>query len=158
MTLADSLADVDDVGYFTVEIDGFASASFHKCSDLEVELAVHSLQAGDAAIPNKSLGRPKFTPITLERGARADNDFYIWVASCVQGTVAVAGAPAGLTMDAIKRNLDIVQRDRAGNELKRYTVYGAMPSKWKAGAWDAASEEKQIEMITLEYDAFDRAA
>jgi phage tail-like protein len=134
---------------FVVEIDQFQSAGFQKCSELSVEVASIEYHEGGALIPNKSPGRLKFADVTLERGATQDQDMFDWLSD-----VADAAANAGLTEPAFKRNVDIVQQDRDGSTLRRWTLFGAWPTKFVAGAWDNESDENVIESVTLTYDYF----
>lgn len=56
---------------------------------------------------------------------------------------------------AYKRNLDIVQQDRDGVTLRRWTLVRAWPVKFVAGEWDNESDENVIESVTLTYDFFE---
>lgn len=134
---------------FVVEIDGFSSAGFQKCSELTVEVANIEYHEGGSLVPHKSPGRLKFTDVTLERGASQDKDFYSWVSE-----VANAAANAGLSDPSYKRTIDIVQQDRDGSTLRRWTLSNAWPVKYSAGAWDNESDETVIESLTLTYDFF----
>ena len=136
---------------FIVEIDGVASAGFQKCSELSVEVANIEYHEGGTLIPNKSPGRLKFADVTLERGATKDIDLFAWMEM-----VADAAANAGLVEPAFKRNLDIVQQDRDGSTLRRWSVSGAWPVKFVAGAWDNEADENVIESVTLTFDFFQR--
>jgi hypothetical protein len=51
-----------------------------------------------------------------------------------------------------KRNLDIVQQDRDGLTLRRWSLSRARPVKLVAGEWDNESDENVIESVTLTYD------
>ena len=135
---------------FVVEIDGVAYAGFQKCSALEAEIAVIEQNEGGTLIPFKSPGRVKFSDITLDRGATDDQDLFNWFKE-----VADASANAGLVDDEYKRNLDIVQQDRDGSSLRRWTLYQAWPVKFVAGEWDNESDETVIESVTLTYDYFE---
>jgi phage tail-like protein len=137
---------------FIVEIDGVASAGFQKCSELSVEVANVQYSEGGALIPNKSPGRLTFADVTLERGATDDADLFDWMQE-----VADASANAGLNEPEFKRNLDIVQQDRDGSELRRWRLNGAWPVKFVAGDWDNEADENVIESVTLTYDFFERA-
>ncbi len=134
---------------FVVEIDGFFSFGFSKCSALEMETAVIEHYEGGTLIANKSAGRLKFPDITLERGATRNLDMFIWA-----GNVANAPANIGLTEVAYKRHLDIVQLDRDGTPLKRWTLVNAWPHKFTAGAWDNNADSNVIESLVLAYDFF----
>jgi phage tail-like protein len=135
---------------FIVEIDGLASAGFQKCSELSVEVANVQYYEGGALIPNKSPGRLTFADVTLERGATSDKDLFTWLTQ-----VADASANAGLVEPKFKRNLDIVQQDRDGSTLRRWTLSGVWPVKFVAGDWDNEADENVIESVTLTYDYFE---
>lgn len=135
---------------FVVEIDGVAYAGFQKCSALEAEIAVVEQNEGGTLIPFKSLGRVKFSDITLDRGATEDLDLFNWFKEAVD-----ASANAGLVDDEYKRNLDIVQQDRDGTTLRRWRVTRAFPTKFVAGEWDNDADENVMESLTLAYDYFD---
>ena len=133
---------------FVVEAE-FASAGFQKCSELSVEVANIEHHEGGSLIPNKYPGRLKFSDVTLERGATRDLDLLNWFSQ-----VANAAANAGLVDPRFKRDIDIVQLDRDGSTLRRWTLSNAWPIKFVAGAWDNEADENVIESVTLTYDFF----
>ena len=135
---------------FIVEIDGVVSAGFQKCSELSVEVANVQYYEGGSLIPNKSPGRLTFADVTLERGATSDKNLFDWLTQ-----VADASANAGLNEPEFKRNLDIVQQDRDGSTLRRWSLNGAWPVKFVAGDWDNEADENVIETVTLTYDFFE---
>jgi phage tail-like protein len=135
---------------FVVEIDGVASAGFQKASELSVEIANVQYYEGGSLIPNKSPGRLTFADVTLERGATMDKDLFDWFTQ-----VAEASANIGLKEPFFKRNLDIVQQDRDGSTLRRWSLTGAWPVKFVAGDWDNEADENVIESVTLTYDFFE---
>ena len=135
---------------YVVEIDGFTYAGFQKCSELSVEVANVQYFEGGSLIPNKSPGRLTFADVTLERGATRDHDLFDWFQD-----VAITSSGLGLPDVAYKRNLDIVQQDRDGVTLRRWTLVRAWPVKFVAGEWDNESDENVIESVTLTYDFFE---
>ena len=135
---------------FIVEIDDVASAGFQKCSELSVEVANVQYFEGGTLIPNKSPGRLTFADVTLERGATSDKNLFDWLTQ-----VADASANAGLNEPEFKRNLDIIQQDRDGSTLRRWSLTGAWPVKFVAGEWDNEADENVIESVTLTYDFFE---
>jgi len=137
---------------FVVEIDGVRSSGFQKCSELSVEVAKVEYHEGGALIPNKSPGRLTFSDVTLERGATKDRDLYDWLRS-----VANTATGLGQIDPLYKRSLDIVQQDRDGTTLRRWSLSGAWPTKFVAGEWDNESDEVVIESVTLTYDYFEMA-
>jgi phage tail-like protein len=135
---------------FVVEVAGFAAAGFQKCSELSVEVASVQYFEGGSLIPNKSPGRLTFTDVTLERGATSDLDMFKWF-----GQVADTASQLGATEPDFKRNLDIVQQDRDGGTLRRWSLNSAWPTKFVAGDWDNEADENVIESVTLTYDFFE---
>ena len=135
---------------FLIEIDGVAHAGFQKCSELSVEVANVQYYEGGSIIPNKSPGRLTFADLTLERGATQARDLFDWFQD-----VAVTASGLGLTGENFKRNLDIVQQDRDGTTLRRWSLSRAWPVKFVAGEWDNESDENVIESVTLAYDFFE---
>ena len=135
---------------FLCEVDGIGHAGFSKASELSVEAAPVLQWEGGRIIPHKSPGRLTFADITLERGATQDRDLFDWFQD-----VAIASSGLGLTGGAYKRTLDIVQQDRDGSTLRRWSVSGAWPVKFVAGEWDNDADENVIEAVTLSIDYFD---
>ncbi|HMA91694.1 MAG TPA: phage tail protein [Polyangiaceae bacterium] len=135
---------------FVCEIDGVGHAGFSKVSELSVEVANVQYWESGSLIPNKSPGRLSFADVTLERGATSDEDLFKWFED-----VARASSGLGLVDPDYKRNLDIVQQDRDGRTLRRWTLNGAWPTKFVAREWDNESDENVIESVTLTYDYFE---
>ncbi len=135
---------------FIVEIDDVAHAGFQKCSELSVEIANVQYFEGGSLIPNKSPGRLTFPDVTLERGATQDRDLFDWFEE-----VAVTSSGLGSVDPNYKRNLDIVQQDRDGSTLRRWSLTGAWPVKFVAGEWDNEADENVVESVTLAYDFFE---
>ena len=56
---------------------------------------------------------------------------------------------------AVEQLLDVVQQDRDGLTLRRWSLSRAWPVKFVAGEWDNESDENIIESVTLTYDFFE---
>ena len=134
---------------FVVEVDDLGHSGFQKCSELSVECAAVLHWEGGSLIPNKSPGRLTFSDVTLERGATQDRDLFDWFQD-----VAITSSGLGLTDPAYKRSVDIVQQDRDGTTLRRWSLSRAWPVKFVAGDWDNEADENVIEAVTLTYDFF----
>lgn len=135
---------------FQIQIDGFGWAGFSKASALKAKIAEIKHYEGGTLLPEKSLGRVDFENLTLERGAtRTDNDMYVWFTMCVS-----APSNIGVKETAYKRNADLVQLDRDGEVLARYTIYNCFPVEFEAGEWDNTVDENVIEKMVLSYDYF----
>src|SRR5579862_8356039 len=157
MATAGISKNLDHQHLFVIEIDGFKSAAFSECSELSAEIGKVEHYEGGSVLPNKSPGLLKVADITLKRGVSSDSDFFLWFSSVIAMVAAGVGSSAiGLADGRYKRNFDIVQLDRDGTELKRWTNYGWWPIKGVFGKWDAKAEEVVIEELTLTGDYFDR--
>jgi phage tail-like protein len=135
---------------FVVEIDDVAYAGFQKCSELSVEVAKIEHYEGGSLIADKSPGRLTFSDVTLDRGATMDRDLFDWLQE-----VAIVSSGLGLVDPYYKRNLDIVQQDRDGTTLRRWSLARAWPTKFVAGEWDNDADENLLESVTLTYDFFE---
>jgi phage tail-like protein len=134
---------------FVVEIDDFARAIWAKCSELSAEIAKIEQWEGGALTAHKEPGRVTFTDVTLERGTTSDEDCYDWFKEVVE-----VYRDAGQVSPNYYRNVDIVQIDRAGNEVRRWTLEEAWPTKFVAGDWDNEADEVTLESITLTFALF----
>jgi phage tail-like protein len=135
---------------FVLEVEGLGRVGFAKASELSVEAAKIEHWEGGSLIPTKVPGRLTFSDLTLERGATTDRALYDWFAEVVQLASGI-----GLTDPAYKRSLDLVQLDRDGLTVRRWSIYNAWPTKFVAGDWDNAADEVLIESVTLTYDYFE---
>lgn len=132
---------------FVVEIAGVQFAGFKTCSEIRGQTAVIEHHEGGSLVPNKSLGRLTFPNVTLTRGATDDLDLYAWWQQTVAASALVADPD-------FKRTIDIVQQDRRGLELRRWTLHLAFPTEFKAGDWDNDADENTVEELILAYDFF----
>ena len=146
---------------FIVEIDNIASAAFEKCSELEAEIAVVKYREGGSLVATKDPGLIEITDVTLERGATQDGDLWNWFKSVVDQNADAGGGAgglgAGLKSPDFKRDLDIVQLDRDGSELRRWTLFGTWPTKYSGGDWDNEASEVTMEKVTLSVTTFDKS-
>ena len=101
---------------FAVEIDGIESARFQKCSGFEAETGVFEIEEGGFGV-HKFKGRTKWPNIVLERGVNENNSIYQWYKQTVEGKIE-------------RKTGAIVLYDLAGNEIKRWNFYNALPCKW----------------------------
>jgi phage tail-like protein len=140
---------------FGVYISGFDPAYFSKADLPEFEIQKAEFAPAGSLFNQKAAGRVSFEDITLERGVTqddADSALLDWVRRCVAVTVGTGGLP-----DDYMQDVDIVQYDRTGAELRRVRLFGAWITKGKLGELDGSSSENTIESITLTYQYFEEA-
>lgn len=158
MAIAGVVKNLHHKHNFKISIDGFKDGSFAECSEISAEVKKVEYRGGGEVLANKSPGNVEVADITLKRGVMDDFDMYTWFATVVQMSAAGVGSAAiGLASPYYKRNVDVAQLDRDGSTLRRWTLFGAWPVKFIAGAWDAKADEVVIEEMVLAYDFFDLA-
>lgn len=136
---------------FVIEIDGVARAAFHDCSDLNAVSETVKYREDGRLNPHKSPGTVDFPPITLTRGKTRDYDLYNWFKDTFD-----AASGTGLDEPDIYRSFDIVQQNRKGEEVERFTVSKAFASEYHGGNWDNDASEVGMEAVVVEPDSFER--
>jgi len=155
----------DHIGQFNfkVEIEGITAGRFKKVDSLDSEIEVIEYQDGDDIFTKKKPGGIEYKDITLS-----------------EGIISASPAPDGGTetiqdyfsrwhqevLDGIlytkKEYVNLY--DQAGNEILRYTLYGAWPSKLRTTSLDGkgndvligtGGDEVAIEEVTLVYQDAD---
>lgn len=135
---------------FTVEILGVTSARFQSCGPIKASVGVIEQWEGGAIAADTSPGRMKTESVTLKRGATSDLDLWRWWKQVVN-----VAANTGVIDDEYKRTFDVVQNDRDGTELRRWTLHDAWPTAFSAGEWDNTADANNVEELTLTYKYFD---
>lgn len=136
---------------FVVEIDGVARAAFTTCSELRINVDTVEHREGGRLHPHKAPGLVNFPPITLDHGVAEDLDLYNWIKDTVD-----ASAGTGIVTPDLYRTLEIVQLDRAGDELERYVCYDCWAKEYSAGDWDNNASEVRMEQVVFECDYWER--
>lgn len=135
---------------FTVEIDGVARAAFKSCSPIKGTAAKVSYKEGGRLHAHKAPGTVEYPDFTLERGATDDYDLYNWFRDTYD-----AASGTGIVPPDLYRTLDVVQRDRARNELKRFRCFDCYCGDWDSGNWDNDADEVRLESVVIVYDYFE---
>lgn len=141
---------------FLVEIDGFARSGFQKVSGLEATIEqLKYREGGNNTTIRKSPGLTEFSDLVLERGqifsaGVGDKDVYNWYK---QGfDVSARTAKSSRTF---RRDIEIVQLDKEGNEAARWRLFEAWVAKLKPMSdLDAQGNEHSIETLTIAYEGF----
>lgn len=121
---------------FLVEIDGFAEAGFMKAGPMKASVEAVEYREGGSIFPEKDPGIGNVENLILEKGATDNDDMYNWFKDIANGIVN-------------KKNISIVQQDRAGNEIERWNNYNVFPLSFQAGDHDASDSTKNIRSLEL---------
>lgn len=141
---------------FHIEVEGFARLGFQKATGLQAQTDITEYrEGGNNATVQKSPGLTKFPDLTFERGqilaaGFGEDDIVSWYKQ-----VFDAGAKKPKSATAFRRDIDIVQFNKEGEEVRRWRVFEAWPSQFKAtGDLDAESSDNSIENMIITHEGF----
>ena len=131
-------AELDHVGAynFAVEISGVNAGYFKSVSGLSAELEVIEFQDGDDLFLRKRPGRARFGDVTLTKGYIVTSDLQDWWRAARDGQYD-------------RRDVSIVLNDNAGNEIRRWNLYGCWPRRWQTNAMEGNRDVLLEESVTL---------
>jgi phage tail-like protein len=131
---------------FRVEIDGIAIAGFSEAKLPEGRVEVVAYREGtDKTSASRLLpGRVEYGPVVLRRGFAGDPELFEWWNDVVQGNVT-------------RRNLVIVLLDEQRNEVARWGIRRAWPSKWVGPDLRGLGNEVAIETLELSHEGIEIA-
>lgn len=133
---------------FTVEFPGLASGRFNSVSGLGFDITETSSTQRTAegkTVTRFSPGTVKYGSLTLKRDLTGNKEFWDWHDKMCKGE--------GLYEDG-----SIVIQDLAGNEVDRWNVSKAWPSKWSAADLSADADDVLTEEIELQVEFMERAS
>lgn len=131
---------------FRVEIDGIAIAGFSEAKLPEGRVEVVAYREGTDKTSAAQLlpGRVDYGPVVLRRGFAGDPELFEWWNDVVQGNVT-------------RRNLAIVLLDEQRNEVARWDIRRAWPSKWVGPDLRGLGNEVAIETLELSHEGIEIA-
>ena len=116
---------------FLVEIEGINRAGFMTVSGLEDETETREYrEGGDQSSVRKLAGLTSYSPIVLEMGSTFDTALWDW-----RQLVKRNGAQGN------RKSLSIIQQNEMREEVKRWQIFDAWPSKFMAPELDASSSD-----------------
>jgi phage tail-like protein len=130
---------------FKLEIEGITVAGFSEVTGLNQESNVIDYREGQEPItPRKLPGLNKWGNITLKRGISPDLSVYNWRKTVTDG-------------DIERRNASIVLHNEKHEEVVRWNLVNAWPSKYVGPDLKANANEVAIESIELTHEGVERA-
>jgi phage tail-like protein len=130
--------ELDPVGAynFSVEVSGVDAGYFQAVSGLGAEIEVIEFQDGADLILRKRPGRVRFDDVTLKKGYIVTADLQRWWQAASEGQYE-------------RRDISIILRDNAGNEVRRWNLFGCWPRRWRIGPLDGQSDAVLFEELTF---------
>jgi len=130
---------------FKLEVEGITVAGFSEVTGLNQESNVIDYREGQEPItPRKLPGLNKFGNVTLKRGISPDLSVYNWRKTVTDG-------------DIERRNASVVLHNEKHEEVVRWNLVNAWPSKYTGPDLKANANEVAIESVELTHEGVERA-
>jgi phage tail-like protein len=131
---------------FKLQIQGVTEGHFTAVGGLEVEVQpIRYREGGASQVVHVIPGRVEYGDVELRYGLTASQELWTWLQSAVKGTVE-------------RKNVSIIMLDSAGaQEVCRWDLTNAWPSRWRGAPLDAMSQEVAIESMTLVCETLQKA-
>jgi phage tail-like protein len=140
---------------FRIKWDGVYVAAVSKVSGLKRTVEVITYRSGGgASAGNLSPGKPKFEPITCERGLTQDMAFHEWA-----GRVWNYGSALGseVSLANFRKNIYLELYNEAGQLVIAYKIYRCWVSEYQAMPdLDASANAIALEHIKIENEGWER--
>ena len=129
---------------FRVEIDNIAAAAFREAELPEGRIEAIAYRDGTDRTSAARLlpGRVHFGPLILRRGFAGDASLFQWWREVAQGTVD-------------RRDVAVILMDQAGQDVARWVLRNAWPSKYSAPSLNALGNEVAIETLELAHEGIE---
>lgn len=140
---------------FLVYFEGSSAAVFgvSKVTSIKRSSDVIEYKEGGNAITRKGLGRTKYEPITMERGATMSDELELWANAC---QVLDKGSPS-TSLANLRKELRIELLNEEAQPILRYLVHRAWVSEFQAlPDLDAGANAIAIEHIKIENEGWER--
>ena len=136
---------------FGLEIEGKLSGFFTTVAGIgsESEVVEHKItnpETGETII-QKIPGRMAWTDVTLKRGVTSSVDVWEWRQQIVDGKVEDA-----------RTNCSVVAYNQANEEIARWNLDNAWPSKVTGPEMDAGSQDYMVEEVTIVHEGMSRVS
>jgi phage tail-like protein len=122
---------------FLVEIEGVDVAGFTEVSGLESETDIIEYRTGDEhGTVRKMPGLSKYQNVTLKRGFTDSAALWEWRKTVIDGQLE-------------RKSVSIVLLDHRREEVARWNLFEAWPSRWVGPEFNAKTNEVAIESIEI---------
>jgi len=136
---------------FGLEIEGKLSGFFTTVGGIgsESEVVEHKITNPDTGVTiiQKIPGRMVWTDVTLKRGLTSNIDVWQWRQQVVEGKI-----------DEARTNCSVVAYNQMNEEVARWNLDNAWPSKVTGPEMDAGSTDYMVEEITIVHEGMTRVS
>lgn len=137
---------------FRLELDGIDRGGFREASGLDSSQdPVEYREGNEGALTVRKLpGLVKYSNITLKWGVLVDDpELFAWRRGIMEGKIV---------KDKLRKNLSIILLDDTGkDEVRRWNIREAWPTKWTGPSFNATGNEVAIETLELAHEGVEQA-
>lgn len=121
---------------YDVQIDGSSVGGFSEVSAPDITIDPIEYREGNFAVNTvgKQPGLVKYGNVTLKWGITSDNTLYSWAQEVANGTIN-------------RKTVVISLKDDLQNEVAKWTIVEAWPTKYTAPDFNATSNEVAVESV-----------
>ncbi len=131
---------------FRLEIDGIQQAGFTEVTGFEATVDPIDYREGtDPTHVRKLTGLTKFGNVVLKWGITTSTALYDWHRQIVDGNI-------------VRKNVSIIGVDEGGNDVVRWNIVEAWPSKYDPSDFNAKGNDAAMESLELVNEGIERAA
>lgn len=128
---------------FRVDVPGLGEMGFTEVSGLDAEVGVIEYrEGGDALHPRLLPGLVRYPRVVLRHGMTGDASLFEWWKVGRDGSVA-------------RRDVTILLLDESGQEVARWNLRRAWPTKYEGPALNAGANEVAIESLELAHEGIE---
>jgi phage tail-like protein len=107
-------------------------------------------EANESSVVRKLPGRPKFEPVTLERGVSHDDQFIAWA-----NEISSPQGDAAISLKNYRKEVTVELLNLQGTPVMAFTLHRAWPSEFQVlPELDANANAVAIQTLKLEYERF----
>ncbi|MEL7083873.1 MAG: phage tail protein [Cyanobacteria bacterium J06597_1] len=137
---------------FYVEIESRITAAFSECSGVSFQVKCDKHMEGGVNDQQRLiLGQTEFSDITLKRGITDDLVFLEWIGKLL------AVRRGNTRLKDLRRNINILSFNQAGETMQCWTLIGAVPVGWQGPSYSADSNNVAVEELTIAYEGLNVA-
>ena len=131
---------------FRLEIDGIQQAGFTEVTGFDATVDPIDYREGtDPTHVRKLTGLTKYGNVILKWGITSSTALYDWHRQIVDGNI-------------VRKNVSIVGVDEAGNDIVRWNIVEAWPSKYDPSDFNAKGNDVAMESLELANEGVERAS
>ena len=138
---------------FLVEVDGDAVGAFTQFSGIRMEMQTIQARSGNdwRGVQEYVPVLTRYEPVTLTKGVLGSNEFLDWI---LAASASMVRGPSG---KKLRRTINVIALDDAGNRGVIWSLKDAMPIRYELSPMDSSRSEVLTESVTFAIVGMERS-